>query len=379
MAKYMKKTIYPLIKPFIPKEALSEIERVSESGWLTYGPYGVKAEEQIKRYLSSSYAYLVNSATSGLILALKSLGIKEKSKIAVASFSFPATANVVLLNKCLPVFIDIDLDTFNMSPYFLRDALKREKGIKAIIFVSEFGNPYPVEEIARIAFEFGIPLIEDAACSFGSRYKGKFSGTFGRVGVFSFHPRKIITCGEGGCIVVKTKKDAEIIKMGRNHGELKGCFPNYGYNFRLSDIQAAILLSQIKNIEKIIERRRKLASNYNNLLKTLEKESLLKLPQEMPKAISTYQSYVLLLNKKINRQKLKMLLSQAGIETQFGTYCIPQLRFYRRHFNIKPSSYRNSLFAYQHTLTLPLYHELTFKNQREITDKVKKYIYQCVR
>lgn len=374
----MKKIVYPLIKPFVPQGAVSKIRNIIKSGWLTYGPYGRKAEDLIKKYISAPYAYLVNSATSGLILALKALGIKEKSKIAVVSFSFPATANIVLLCRCQPVFVDIDLDTFNMSPSLLEETLKKDKKIKAVIFVSEFGNPYPVKKIAQITAKFGIALIEDAACSFGASYQGKFSGTFGRAGVFSFHPRKIITCGEGGCIIVKNKTQAKTIEMWRNHGEYKHSFLGFGYNFRLSDIQAALLLEELKIVSKTIEKRRRLAFNYHRLLKPLEEEGLLKRPLEKPSSFSTYQSYVLLLNRRINRNRLKDFLYQEKIETQFGTYCIPYLPFYRRNFDVEKFCYKNALFAYRHTLTLPLYHNLSFKEQKEIFERLKKYIYQCV-
>lgn len=366
---------FPVVKPYLTRREESEVIKVLRSGWLTQGKYVKLLEEMIKTYNKVKHAFLLNSATSGLITAIKSLELNNKDEVIIPSFTFPSTANSVILGGAKSVFCDIDLETFNISTEKIEGLITRRT--KAIMPVHEFGLPAEMRKIRGIAKKHGLIVIEDAACSLGAEYKGKNVGGLGNVGVFSFHPRKIITSGEGGCIVTNSSQIARKVEYLRNHGEYRKRFIGCGYNFRMSDIQAAILVSQFKRIEKTIQRRIKLALNYNKLLKPLEDEKLLRIPLSPQNCKHIYQSYVVLLAEKINRDRLKEFLRQKGVEVQYGTYCVPLLDFYRKHFNILEESYKNACFAYKHTLTLPLYHNLKVKEQEVIVKVLKNLIEKC--
>ena len=372
----MRNKIYPLHKPYLSKNEEREIIKVLRSGWLTQGKYAKLFEDQIKKYHKVKYAFLLNSATSGLIAAIKSLGLKKDDEVIVPSFTFPATANAVILGGAKPVFSDINLTTYNISCEKLERLIT--KHTRAIMPVNEFGLPAEMEKIIMFAKEFNLFVIEDAACSLGAVYKRKKSGTLGNIGVFSFHPRKIMTSGEGGCLITNSQKIAKEVECLRNHGEYKTKFIGCGFNFRLSDLQASILLSQFKKLDGMIERRIKLASNYNRLLKPLEEQDILKRPQKPDTSKHVYQSYVILLSKKINRDKLKNLLKQKGVETQIGTYCVPVLSFYRKNFSIPKDTWKNAYHAYKQALTLPLYYTLKLNEQEFITEELKKAVKKCV-
>jgi dTDP-4-amino-4,6-dideoxygalactose transaminase len=371
----MKKIRFPLIKPYIESQELKEVARVLKSGWFTQGRYAKILEEKIKDYNRVKYAFLLNSATSGLIVCVRALNLNKKDKVIVPSFTFPATVNSIILAGATPIFCDIDLATFNISVEKIEKLITKDT--KAIMVVHEFGLSADMAEILRIAQKHNLSLIEDAACSLGAEYNGRKVGIFGDFGIFSFHPRKVITCGEGGCVITNSGTLAKKIEIIRNHGEYNKKFVGIGYNFRLTDIQAAILLAQFKRIEKVILHRIKIALTYNKLLKPLEEKHLLKVPFSSKNYRHIYQSYVILLSEKIDRDKLKNILRQKGIETQFGAYCIPLLDFYRRNFHLPKNSFKNAYFAYKYTLTLPLYHTLDIKAQKFILEQLGKSIIKC--
>lgn len=373
----MKKIKFPLARPYITKGAERQVIKVLRSGWLTQGKYVEILEKGLKEYNNAKYAFLLNSATSGLILAVKALNLNKKDEVICPAFTFPATSNAVIAAGSRPVFCDIELDTFNISLEKIERAIT--KNAKAIMPVSEFGLPADMEGIIRIAKRHNLFVIEDAACALGAQIGQKKIGSFGILGVISFHPRKIITSGEGGCIFSDSSQLAEKIMALRNHGEFNSRFINYGYNFRMSDIQGAVLLEQFRKLELSIAKRIELASNYNKLLSPLEKVGILRLPVCPKDYRHTYQSYVILLSKDINRNKLKTILREHGIETQFGSYCVPLLDFYKNNFGIQRHSYKNARFAYRHTLSLPLYYALAFKEQIFISEVLKKTIKRLLR
>ena len=363
---------YPIIKPYISKKCEKETLKVLRSGWLTQGRYVNILEDLIRSYSKTRHTFLLNSATSGLIIAVKALGLKQKDEVICPSFTFPATLNSVILGGATPAFCDIDLDTFNISAEKIERSIT--KNTKAIMPVSEFGLPADMKAILRIARKHNLSVIEDAACAFGSKINDKKIGSFGDMGIFSFHPRKIITSGEGGCVITNSDKLAKSLKFLRNQGLENNRFVSYGYNFRMSDIQAAVLLNQAEKIEDIIQRRILLAKNYNRLLRRLQDKELVKLPVCPKNYRHTYQSYVILLSEKINRDRLAEVLSKKDIETKFGTYCVPILDFYKNNFNVPRDKYKNAYFAYKQSLTLPLYHTMKHGDQEFIADSIIKSI-----
>ncbi len=368
----MNKIKYPIIKPYVPANSHKRIKEVIKSGWLTQGKYVTRCEEAIKKYTGSKYAFMLNSATSGLIAGVKAFCFDKKDEIICPSFTFPATANAIILNGAKPVFCDIELSTFNISPDNVKKLLT--KRTKAIMVVSEFGMPADMKEIAGIAKRHKLRIIEDSACAMGSMIKDKKIGTFGDIGVFSFHPRKIITSGEGGCVITDDNSLAAEVESLRNHGISKSKFLRCGYNFRMSDVQAALVYDQIVNFDKIISRRVKLAGNYDYLLEGLEKKGVLRRPRSLKGYRHTYQSYVILLDKSIDRDKLKRKLSDKGVESQFGTYCVPIIDFYRKNFVTPQNRFRNAKIAYRSSLALPLYHGLKERDLKSIVNSLSKII-----
>lgn len=363
---------FPIIRPYITKDSEKEVIRVLRSGWLTQGRYVDSLEKSLKAYSGSKYAFLLNSATSGLIAAVMALGLKQKDEVICPSFTFPATSNAVMLGGATPVFCDIGPRSFNISVEKIERSITRKT--RAIMPVSEFGLPADMKDIMSIARKHGLSVIEDAACALGAKIGDKKIGSFGDMGVFSFHPRKIVTSGEGGCVVTSSAALARTIKFLRNQGNYDNRFIGYGYNFRMSDIQASILAGQVGMIEDIIKKRISLAENYNRLLKGLQDKGLLTVPDHPEGYRHTYQSYVIMLSGKIDRDRLARILMKKGIETKFGTYCVPVLDFYRKNFKIPKDRYKNAYFAYKHSLTLPLYHTLKESDQVFIADSITKAI-----
>ncbi|MBI5145284.1 MAG: DegT/DnrJ/EryC1/StrS family aminotransferase [Candidatus Omnitrophica bacterium] len=373
----MRTIKFPLSKPDITQKEENVAIKVLRSGWLTQGRYVKLIESRLRQYNRIRYAFMFNSGTSGLIASVKALGLESKDEIICPAFTFPATANSIILGGAEPVFCDIKLDTFNIDVGNISRLITKKT--KAIMVVSEFGLPADLPEIMRLAKRYNLSVIEDAACALGARIREKKVGSFGDVAVFSFHPRKLITCGEGGAVITDSGHIAEKIQLLRNHGLRNNKFIGCGYNFRLSDIQAAILMSQFKRIDNTIKKRIALAQNYNQLLRPMEILGYLKLPQSPKDYRHVYQTYCLLLSNSINRDKLKNLLRKKGIETQIGGYCIPSLDFYKKNFKFKLNSFKNAFYAFRNSLTLPLYNSLKMEEQGRIAEVLLDAIRLCSR
>src|SRR3989338_4039590 len=259
----MKKHI-PISKPYFNKQEEKVISDVIRSGWVMQGPRVSEFEEEFAKYVGSKYAVAVSSGTAALHLSLLAIGVKAGDEVIIPSFSFIATANSVVHCGASPVFIDIDQRTYNIDPkrveeYLANAVKKNSKKIKAIMPVHQLGMPADMDYIMTIAKKYNLYVVEDAACALGSEYKGRKAGNIGDVGCFSFHPRKIITTGEGGMITTNDKKVAEKVRLLRNHGMTisphernkkvtikKEEYPLVGYNYRMTDLQGAIGLVQIE-------------------------------------------------------------------------------------------------------------------------------------
>jgi dTDP-4-amino-4,6-dideoxygalactose transaminase len=285
-------------------------------------------------------------------LALKALKIKPGDEVIVPAFSYIATANVVELVGAKPVFVDIDLETFCIDTKQI--LLKISKSTKAIIPVHEFGLCANMDEILKIADDNKIFVIEDAACALGASINDKMAGTFGDFGSFSLHPRKSITSGEGGLLVTKKKIYDDQIKILRNHGIRKNNqkieFVEAGFNYRMTDIQAALANSQFKRLKNIINHKSKQADIYTN---NLNKNKYL-LPKVPIGYKHSWQSYHIIV-KNGKRDQITNYLRERQIFLNYGAQCIPFTKFYHEKYkyNVKVE-FPNAYNAFKNGLCLPL-------------------------
>jgi len=350
----------PLTRPYFDSEELEEIQKVLDSGWVTQGPKVEEFEDKITEYLGIKHAIAVTNCTSALHLALISIGVKRGDEVLVADFTFPATGHAVLYCGAKPVFVDVDLKTYNINPSLIKDRITNRT--KAIIPVHTFGQPAEMDKIMEIAEEYNLKVIEDAACALGARYKNKYAGTIGDIGCFSFHARKGITTGEGGMVVTDNKDLAEKIRNLSVFGMTSAWdreksdkliiskFTDMGYNYKMSDITAAVGVAQLRKLYKIIRRKRELARHWDDKLEEIE---FIEPPYVSENVLHVYQAYVALVDKRINRNKLIKKLMEKGIQTQIGTYA----SHIQPVYNSKDKC-PNSLEIFNRSLALPMYYML---------------------
>jgi perosamine synthetase len=250
----LKQTI-PIAKPLLGKEELEAVREVFESGQLVQGQKVRLFEEEIAKYVGVKHAVAVSNGTAALDLALKALNVAPKDEVVTSAFSFVASANCVLYQGAKPVFADIDPKTFNIDPSDV--AKKITARTKAIIPVHLFGQPAEMKELEEVAEEHKIALIEDAAQAHGAEYRGRKVGSIGIIGCFSFYPTKNMTTGEGGIITTNNKEVAEKVRLLRDHGQAdKYHHVVLGYNYRMTEVSAAVGLIQLKKLDVFNERRR---------------------------------------------------------------------------------------------------------------------------
>ncbi len=367
-----------IIEPSIGEEELNAIREVFETGFLTQGPKTVEFEKLVTSYTGSAFGHATSSATTGLHLALHALGVGPGDEVILPDFSFPATANVVVQLGATPVFVDIVLDTFNI------DVSKIERRItsktKAIMPVHAFGLCADMDPILSIAKKHDIAILEDAACALGATYKGIFAGKLGSMGVFSFHPRKVITTGEGGMIVTDDVQISQKLAILRTHGavrdELYLRFEDCGFNYRLSDVNSAIGVVQMSKLDSILEGRRKAAANYNYLLSDVRE---LTIPSEPVGLNHSYQSYVVLLAENIDRDLVITNMRKLGIETTLGTYSMHLQPSFISRYNLEDSDFPNATIAHHQCLTLPLSHKTLESDLEIVSNALRKSIGHSLR
>jgi perosamine synthetase len=344
--------------PYTDQRELEEIAGVLSTGYMTQGPKAAEFEQLVAKFIGCRYAFAMSSCTTALHLTLVVLGIKEGDEVLVADFTFPATANVVVQQRARPILVDIDLDTFTVNPENLRSKITNRT--KAIIPVDTFGCSADMDSILDVANQHGIPVIEDAACAIGATYKGRYCGNICTLGCFSFHPRKVITTGEGGMITTNDPELAEQIKLLRNHGGVRVGnwyeFEAPGFNYRLSDIQAAMGVAQMEKLPALIERKRSLA---NQLKERLADISGIRPPVEPSWGQHIYQSFVILVDEGLDRDRIIEHLRVHNVEATLGTYALHDQPFYQREYGYIAGQLPNSHIAYTRTITLPLYPQMS--------------------
>jgi perosamine synthetase len=359
--------------PYTDEAEARAVNEVLDSGYLTQGPKAAQFEKLVGEYVGTKYAFAASSATTGIHLAVDALGVTPGSEVIMPDFSFPATANAVVQQGAIPIFVDINLATFNLDPAKVEQAITSRT--KAIMPVHAFGLVADMDPINEIAARHGIPVIEDAACALSGMYHGKQAGSLGTVGVFSFHPRKIITTGEGGMVTTDDPALAEKIQILRTHGAVRGelymNFVSAGYNYRLSDLHAAVGIAQMSKLEHIIERRQYLAAELGARLSGIEGVTAPLVPDGLRHA---FQSFVVLLDQRIDRDQVIRLMKERDIETTLGTYSMHLQPYFRDRFDISDASLPNATRAQESALTLPLYPQLTDLDLDRIVEALRNSV-----
>lgn len=354
--------------PTIEEDDIQAVVDVLRSGFLVQGPAVKQFEDTFARYVGTKHAVAVHNCTCALWLSLLALNIGTGDKVAVCTYSWPATANVIRATGADPVFVEIERETFNMDPAALRAVLSADPGIKAVMPVHTFGGSADIAAIVAVADAAGVPVIEDAACALGTEQGGKRAGAFGRAGCFSFHPRKAVTTGEGGMVTTDDDALARTIRMLRNHGQdpdaARPDFVMAGHNLRMTEFQGALGVTQMKKLERIIAARIGGARRYDALFEGTS----IRPPRALGSSRHVYQSYVVLLPNGMRgkRDAVIAAMREAGIETTLGTYHMPLIRYYREWGGFKAGEFPVTDDVAERALTLPLYEHLSEQLQRQI-------------
>ena len=395
---------------------MEAVQEVILSGWLTQGPKVKKFEEAFAAYVGAPYACAVSSCTTALHLALLAVGVRPGDVVITVSHSFIATANSIRYCFAEPLFVDIDPDTYNMSPESLRrclheecevrdgglyyrnisklavgesplrdlnDAGKRLTGrVAAIMPVHQMGMPCDLNAILSLAKAFGLPVVEDAACAIGSEVNingslEKIGKPHGDIACFSFHPRKIVAMGDGGMITTANPEyDAKFRLLRQHsmsipdtvrHGASKVVFEDYvttGYNYRMTDVQAAIGIEQLKKLPRFLERRRRIAAIYRERLKD---SPLVELPHEPFQCATNWQSYPVRMRADavLTRDELMQRLLDRGISTRRGIMNAHQEAPYRSH-----PSFEQSETARDSVILLPVFNDMKDEEANEVVDEL---------
>lgn len=371
----------PLQKPYFDKKEEEAVAEVLHSGWVTQGPKVKEFEEAVCGFTKAQYGVATTSATTALFLSLHALSIGKGDEVLLPSFSFIATANVVVHAGATPVFVDIEAHTYNIDPNKVEE--KINKKTRAIIPVDQVGLPCDLDKIFKIAKKHNLHVIEDAACALGSVYKGRKIGSFGQMVCISFHPRKPITTGEGGMILTNDKKLTDDLRILRHQGMsvsdvarhmskrvIHETYPVIGYNFRMSDIQAAVGVAQMKKLPKILEKRAYLAGRYTKSF--LGSKNII--PPFVPDGfVHNWQSYIIRLrgNAKISRDELRQKLARVGISTRIGIMAAHLEPPYRKMY--PKLSLPETEAATRETITIPLYFQMIQKEQDFVIEKILEF------
>ena len=368
----------PLIRPDIAFDEVAEdFRKIFASGQLTRGPYLAQFEVAVARYAGVRHAFATTSATTALHLVLAAAAIGPGDEVLVSDFTFPASGNTIVQCGATPVLVDCSAGRFALD---LADAEQKvTPRTRALMVVDPFGQPVDFEAVEAFARRHNLLLVEDAACALGAHRGGRRAGSLAGAGCYSFHPRKVVTTGEGGMVTTNDDALASRISILRSHGcvsEGSGLrFDLNGYNYRLSELQAAMGVAQMAKVDAIIEDRRRTGRLYCQLL---EGDNRVTIPLEASPDECTFQSFVVLLDTSMDRDAVIAAMRTRGMETTLGTYAMHAHPAFAR-FGYRVGDLPNSLAAQQRSLTLPLLPRMAEGTVREVVDTLSACLNACRR
>jgi dTDP-4-amino-4,6-dideoxygalactose transaminase len=386
----------PIAKPWIGEAEAEAAKRPIMAGWVTQGPEVAAFEQEFATHLGANHACAVSNCTTALHLALLAVGVQPGDEVITVSHSYIATANSIRYCGAIPVFVDIEPQTFNINPLLLEAAISPRT--RAILVVHQMGMPCNLEAILNIAHQHSLPVIEDAACAIGSEilWNGKWEKIgkpHGDIACFSFHPRKVITTGDGGMITTANPEWDEQFRLWRQHsmsvpdtvrhGAKQVIFESYpmlGYNYRMTDIQAAVGREQLKRLPEIVVRRRYLAGQYQQMLADVPG---LKLPVEPAWARSNWQSYCVRLPEQCDQRQVMQSMLDSGIGTRRGIMCAHREPAYQQEAWFCGVDWKScgcekgtcdrlteSESAQDRAILLPLFHYMTEQEQDAVVNQL---------
>ncbi|MDO8658538.1 MAG: DegT/DnrJ/EryC1/StrS family aminotransferase [Candidatus Levybacteria bacterium] len=356
------------VYPYFTQDEIKEVTESIKDAWVTEGPKSRKFVEKVLEMVGSNYAVLMPNGTLALYVALMALGLKHGDEVIVPDFTFIASANAVYLTGAKPVFVDVKREDLNINPALIEKYITPKT--RAIMPVHIYGQCADMDPILEIAKKHKLYIVEDAAQVLGVFYKKKHAGTFGDLGCFSFFADKTITTGgEGGMIVTDNKKLYEKLLSFRNQGRTRsGTFthPEIGYNFRMTDLQCAVGLAQLKKFKKLKERKLKNDKLYKELLKDIKQVKFI--------GLSPFSTFIPFRSNIYveNLPKLSEFLEKNGIQTRGMFYPLHKQPCFKM-YKYKDDGYPNSIYAFEHGLSLPVHYHLKTNDIKYITDTIKKF------
>ena len=370
----------PFARPSLSGEEGAAVAEVVASGWVSQGPRVQAFEAAFAQRVGAPDAVATTNCTTSLQLALYASGVRPGDEVIVPSLSFIATANAVWQCGATPVFADIDPLTYNLDPTATEAVITPRA--RAIMPVHQVGLPADMDGFLALGRRYGVTILEDAACAIGAEYKGRPIGSLGPLACFSFHPRKVITTGEGGMIAVSDPEVAQRLRRLRQHGMdmsdlarhsardvVFESYPERGWNSRMTDMQAALGLCQLEALDEILERRRELADRYTAMLDEL---AYLKTPYDPPDTKRTWQSYCVRLSAEapLDRTELMRRLLRDGIPTRRGVMAIHEEASYAGQIVQLP----HTEAAAREVLMLPLFADLSLEQQDYVIERLAEHL-----
>lgn len=405
---FMKKI--PVTMPYFTEEELNGVQQVLASGWVAQGPVVRNFENEVAIHEGVKSGVAVTSCTTALHLAMMAEGMGAGMDVIAPAFTFVATTNAIVETGAVPVLVDVDQATFNIDLMKIKEKIGQDYAeqngqlrnkvtgniLWGIVPVHEFGLCCDILGINGLANQYHLKVIEDAACALGAKVGSIHEGGFGNPACISFHPRKSITTGEGGMVLTDDVELAERMRQLRTHGSTVSAdqrhkgqgfllpeFNEAGYNYRMTDIQAAVGMAQIKKLDHILSEKRKRAENYDRLIQEILPEFVV--PAVPEGYFHTYQSYVCMLDlKRLGlcsveeggkyRSWLMQELEERGISTRQGTHAVHMLGYYKKRFGYQPEDLPNAYACDRLSAALPLYVQMSNEDQEYVVKTIRSLI-----